>query len=84
MWRKNTNKMQQYRCLFSIQMFNIDYCLDMFRASLCTSSGEKDHVLLHMGLFAATREDVDISRVVFSGVVYGMMSWGFLGMCVAV
>jgi len=29
-WRKNTNKMQQYRCLLSIQMFNIDnkhlYC----------------------------------------------------------
>jgi len=31
-----------------------------------------------MGLFAATREDVDISRVVFSGVVCGMMSWGFV------
>ena len=40
-WRKNTYKMQQYRCLLSIQMFNIDYCLDMFRASLCPSSGEK-------------------------------------------
>jgi len=53
-WRKNTNKMQQYRYLLSIQVFNIDYCLDMFRASLCTSSGEKDHVLLHMGLFAGS------------------------------
>jgi len=68
--------MQQYRYLLSIQVFNIDYCLDMFRASLCPSAGEKDHVLLHMGLFAATREDVDISHVVFSGVVCGMMSWG--------
>ena len=53
-WRKNTNKMQKYRCLLSIQMFNIDYCLDMFRASLCPSSGEKGHVLLHMGLFAGS------------------------------
>ena len=35
-------------------MFNIDYCLDMSRASLCPSSGEKDHVLLHMGLFAGS------------------------------
>jgi len=40
--------------LLSILMFNIDYCLDMFRASLCPSSGEKDHVLLHMGLFAGS------------------------------
>jgi len=62
-------------------MFNIDYCLDMFRASLCPSSREKDRVLLHMGLFAATREDVDIGHVVFSGVVCGMMSWGFFGIC---
>jgi len=46
--------MQQYRCLLSIQMFNIDYFLDMFRASLCPSSGEKDHVLLHMELFAGS------------------------------
>ena len=51
-WRKNTNKIQQYRYLLSIQMFNIDYCLDMFRVYLCPSSGEKYHVLLHMGLFA--------------------------------
>ena len=49
-WRRNTNKMQQYRCLLSNQMFNID----MFQASLCPSSGEKDHVLLHMGLFAGS------------------------------
>jgi len=40
--------------LLSSQMFNIDYCLDMFRASLCPSSGEKDHVLLHVGLFAGS------------------------------
>jgi len=53
-WRKNTNKMHQYKFLLSIQLFNIDYCLDMFRASLCPSSGEKDHVLLYMGLFAGS------------------------------
>jgi len=46
--------MQQYGCLLSIQMFNIDYHLDMFRASLCPSSGEIDHVLLYMGLFAGS------------------------------
>jgi len=56
----------------------IDYCLDMFQASLCPSSGEKDHMLLHMGLFAATREDMDISCVVFFGVACGMMSRGLL------
>ena len=32
----------------SIQIFNIDYRLDMFRAFLCPSSGGKDHVLLHV------------------------------------
>jgi len=51
---KEYQKMQQYRCLLSILMFNIDYCLDMFRAFLCPSSGEKDHVLLHMGLLAGS------------------------------
>ena len=36
------------------QMLIIEYCLDMFRASLCPSSGEKDHVLLHMGFIAGS------------------------------
>jgi len=35
-------------------------------------------MLLRMGYFAATREDVDISRVVFFGVVCGLISWAFL------
>jgi len=35
------NKLQQYRCLLSTRMFNIDYCLDIFRTSLCPLSGEK-------------------------------------------
>jgi len=35
-------------------------------------------MLLHMGFFAATREDVDVSHVVFFGVVCGLISWCFL------
>ena len=53
-WRKNTNKMQQYRCLLSIQMFNIGYCLNMFRASLCPSSGEKTTCYCIWGIFAGS------------------------------
>jgi len=37
----------------------------MFRASLCPSSGEKTTCYCIWGIFAATREDVDINRVFF-------------------
>ena len=39
---RETNKMQLIRCLLS------NFYLNMFRASLCLSSGEQDSVLLHM------------------------------------
>jgi len=39
---RDTNKMQLIRCLLS------NFYLNMFRASLCQSSGEQDRVLLHM------------------------------------
>ena len=45
-------------------MLIIDYSLDMFRASLCPSSGEKTTCYCVWGIFAVTREDMDISRVV--------------------
>jgi hypothetical protein len=40
--KKQTNKMPQIWCLFTI------YCLNMFRASLCPSSGEPECILLHV------------------------------------
>jgi len=67
--------------LVSIPDVIIDYCLDMFRASLCPSSGEKTTCYC-MWVLAATREDVDISRVIFSGLVCGLISWGSFGVCV--
>jgi len=39
---RETNKMQLIRCLLS------NFYLNMFRASLCPSSGEQDRVLPHM------------------------------------
>ena len=41
-WREGTNKTQLIRCLLS------NFYLNMFRASLCLSSGEQDCVLLHV------------------------------------
>ena len=41
-WRERTNKMQLIRCLLS------NFYPNMFRASLCPSSGEQDRVLPHM------------------------------------
>jgi len=56
-------------------MLIVDYSLDMFRASLCPSSGEKTTCYCIWGIFAAKREDADISRVVFFGVlVCGLVS----------
>jgi len=66
------------------QMLIIDYCLDMFLASLCPSSGEKTTCYCIWGIFAVTREDVDISRVVFMGLVCGLISWGYWCVCVCV
>jgi len=71
-WRKNTNKMQQYRCLLSIQVFNIDYRLDMFRASLCPSSGEKDHVLLHMSCLLVVLDVAGCGTVVLRCRVWAL------------
>jgi len=48
-------------------MLIIGYSLDMFWASLCPSSGEKTTCYCIWGIFAVTREDADISRVVFFG-----------------
>ena len=48
-------------------MLIIDYSLDMFLASLCPSSGEKTTCYYIWNIFAVTREDADISRVVFFG-----------------
>ena len=48
-------------------MLIIDNSLDMFRASLCPSSGEKTMCYCIWSVFAVTREDADISRVVFYG-----------------
>ena len=48
-------------------MLIIDNRLDMFRAPLCPSSGEKTTFYCIRSVFAVTREDVDISRVVFYG-----------------
>ena len=65
------------------QMLIIDYSLDMFRASLCPSSGEKTMCYCIWGIFAATRKDADISHVVFFGVlVCGLISWDVLCVCV--
>ena len=41
-WRERTDKMQLILCLLS------NFYLNMFRASLCPSSGEQDRVLLHI------------------------------------
>ena len=43
-WGKKTNKMQQYWCLLSIVDVDYWHCLNMFRASLCPSSGERPRV----------------------------------------
>ena len=40
--------------LLSIQMLIIDYSLDMFRASLCPSSGEKTTCYCVWGIFAGS------------------------------
>jgi len=57
-WVKRGEKYQQDATIWMVycqfQVLIIDYCPDMFRASLCQSSGEKDHVLLHMWLFAGS------------------------------
>ena len=50
--------MQQYTYLLSIQMFNIDYCLNMFRASLCPSSGEKRPRVIAYGVYLLVVLDV--------------------------
>ena len=48
-------------------MLTIDYSLDMFRASLYPSSGEKTTCYCIWSIFSVTREDADISRVAFFG-----------------
>ena len=53
-WRKNTNKMQQNMIYCQFQMLTIDYSLDMFRASLCPSSGEKTTCYCIWGIFAGS------------------------------
>jgi len=64
-----------------LQMLIIDYSLDMFRTSLCPSSGEKTTCYCIWSVFAVTKEDVDISRVVF----YGDSVWfGKLGLLMCV
>ena len=57
-WRKNTNKIQQYRCLLSIWKFNIDYYIDMFRAPICPSSGEKRPLVTEYGVYLLVVLDV--------------------------
>ena len=56
----------------------------MFRASLCPSSGEKTTCYCIWSVFAVTRKDADISRVVFMGIVCGLISWGYWCVCVCV
>ena len=46
-------------------MFIINFCLNMFRASLCPSSGEHGPVTAFGVLFCNKQENVDISRDVF-------------------
>ena len=48
-WRERTNKMQLIQCLLS------NFYINVFRASLCPSSGEQDRVLLHMVFCTVTR-----------------------------
>jgi len=69
-------------CQFQILI--IDYSLDMFRASLCPSSGENTTCYCIWGIFAVTREDADNSRIVFWGIVCGLISWGYWCVCVTV
>ena len=58
---------------------DVDYChcLNMFRASLCPSSGEKTTCYCIWSVFAVTRKDADISRVVFcrDSVWFGPPLW---------
>ena len=65
-------------------MLIIDYSLDMFLASLCPSSGEKTTCYYIWNIFAVTREDADISRVVFYGDSVWFDKLGYWCVCVAV
>jgi len=57
----------------------------MFRASLCPSSGEKITCYCVWSVFAVTRKDADISRVVFYGDSVWFDKLGLLVcVCVAV
>jgi len=64
-------------------MLIIDDSLDMFRATLCPSSGEKTLCYCIWSVFAVTREDADISCVVFCGDSVGFDKLGLL-VCVCV
>ena len=66
------------------QVLIIDYSLDMFRVSLCPSSGEKTTCYCMWSVFYVTREDADISRVAFMRIVCGLISWGYWCVCVCV
>jgi len=65
-------------------MLIIDISFDMFRASLCPSSGEKTTFYCIWSVFAVTREDADISLLSFMGIVCGLISWVYWCECVAV
>jgi len=66
-WRKNTNKMQQYRWfIVSCRCWLLTTVSTCF-GHLCPSSGEKTTCYCIWSVFAVTREDGDISRVVFYG-----------------
>ena len=58
-----TNKIQLIRCLLS------NFYLNMFRSSLCPSSGDQDGLLLHMVFCSVTRRGKTIRRE--SRSVYG-------------
>jgi len=51
------------------QMLITDYSLNMFRTSLCPSSGEKDHVLLHMVFVLVVLDVAGCGSVVLTYVV---------------
>jgi len=58
-WREGTNKMQLIRCLLS------NFYLNMFRASLCPSSGDQDRVVPDMVFCTVTKTARCESRSVF-------------------
>jgi len=66
---------------YQFLMLIIAYSLDMFRASLCPTSGEKTTCYCIWGTFAVTREDAVLSVL---GIVCDLISCGYWCVCVCV